>query len=86
MIVIVIVIVWINDSLSNVVVTVIVFVTVWINDPFSNMGVMVIVIVTVRVNGPLQVLNKTLRSVHFGVVVVELINCRCGGIVRSQMW
>ena len=26
--------------------------------------------------------NKTLRSVHFGVVVVELINCKCGGIVR----
>ena len=27
--------------------------------------------------------NKTLRSVHFGVVVVELINCKCGGIVRN---
>ena len=26
--------------------------------------------------------NKTLRSVHFGVVVEELINCKCGGIVR----
>ena len=30
--------------------------------------------------------NKTLRSVHFGVVVVELINCKCGGIVRNQIW
>ena len=25
-------------------------------------------------------------SVHFGVVVVELINCKCGGIVRNQIW
>ena len=24
-------------------------------------------------------------SVHFGVVVVELINCKCGGIVRNQI-
>ena len=24
-------------------------------------------------------LNKTPRSVHFGVVVVELINCKCAG-------
>ena len=31
-------------------------------------------------------MNKTLRSVHFGVVVVELINCKCGGIVRNQIW
>ena len=30
--------------------------------------------------------NKTLRSVHFGVVVVEVINCKCGGIVRNQIW
>ena len=30
--------------------------------------------------------NKTLRSVHFGVVFVELINCKCGGIVRNQIW
>ena len=30
--------------------------------------------------------NKTLRSVHFDVVVVELINCKCGGIVRNQIW
>ena len=30
--------------------------------------------------------NKTLWSVHFGVVVVELINCKCGGIVRNQIW
>ena len=28
--------------------------------------------------------NKRLRSVHFGVVVVELINCKCGGIVRNE--
>ena len=28
--------------------------------------------------------NKTLRSVHFGVV--ELINCKCGGIVRNEIW
>jgi len=30
--------------------------------------------------------NKTLLSVHFGVVVVELINCKCGGIVRNEIW
>ena len=30
--------------------------------------------------------NKTLQSVHFGVVVVELINCKCGGVVRNQIW
>ena len=30
--------------------------------------------------------NKTLRSVHFGVVVEELINCKCGGIVRNEIW
>ena len=30
--------------------------------------------------------KKTLRSVHFGVVVVELINCKCRGIVRNQIW
>ena len=28
--------------------------------------------------------NKTLRSVHFGVVVVELIKCKCGGIVKKK--
>ena len=28
--------------------------------------------------------DKTLRSVHFGVLVVELINCKCGGIVRNE--
>ena len=32
------------------------------------------------------IINKTLRSVHFGVVVVELINCKCGGIVRNEIW
>ena len=34
-------------------------------------------------------LNTTRRygaSVHFGVVVVELINCKCGGIVGNQIW
>ena len=31
-------------------------------------------------------INKTLRSVHFGVAVVELINCKCGGIVRNEIW
>ena len=31
-------------------------------------------------------INKTLRSVHFGVVVVELINCKCEGIVRTEIW
>ena len=25
-------------------------------------------------------------SVHFGVMVVELINGKCGGIVRNQIW
>ena len=28
-------------------------------------------------------LNKTLRSVHFGVVVVEPITCKRGRIVRN---
>ena len=31
-------------------------------------------------------LNKTLWSVHFGFVVVELINCKRGGIVRNELW
>ena len=35
---------------------------------------------------PVVELNKTLWSVHFGVVVVELINCKCGGIVRNEIW
>ena len=35
---------------------------------------------------PIYKFNKTLQSVHFGVVVVELINCKCGGIVRNQIW
>ena len=30
--------------------------------------------------------NKTLLSVHFGVVDVRLINCKCGGIVRNEIW
>ena len=30
--------------------------------------------------------NKTLPSVHFGVVVVELITCKCGGIVKNEIW
>ena len=30
--------------------------------------------------------NKTLRSVHFGVVIAELIYCKCGGIVRNEIW
>ena len=30
--------------------------------------------------------DKTLRSVHFGVVDEELINCKCGGIVRNEIW
>ena len=30
--------------------------------------------------------NKTLRNVHFGVAVVELIKCKCGGIVRNEIW
>ena len=36
--------------------------------------------------GGFNLTNKTLRSVHFGVVVVKLINCKCGGIVRNQIW
>ena len=31
-------------------------------------------------------LNKTLWSVHFGVVVVVLINSKRGGIVRNEIW
>ena len=34
-------------------------------------------------------LSETRRygaSVHFGVVVVELINCKCGEIERNQIW
>ena len=30
--------------------------------------------------------NKTLRSVHFGAVIAELIYCKCGGIVRNEIW
>ena len=30
--------------------------------------------------------NKTLRSVHFGVMVVKLIHCKCRGIVRNEIW
>ena len=30
--------------------------------------------------------NKTLRRAHFGVVVVELINCKCAGVVRKEIW
>ena len=30
--------------------------------------------------------NKTLRSVHFGVVVVELIIWKCVDIVRNEIW
>ena len=34
-----------------------------------------------------QVPDKMLRSVHFGGVVEELINCKCGpGIVRNEIW
>ena len=33
---------------------------------------------------PITTEDKTLRSVHFGVVVVELI--KYGGIVRNQIW
>ena len=33
---------------------------------------------------PITTEDKTLRSVHFAVVVVELI--KCGGIVRNQIW
>ena len=29
--------------------------------------------------------NKTLWSIHFGVEVVELINCKCGRIVRNEI-
>ena len=29
--------------------------------------------------------NKTLRSVHFGVLDVELIKCKCGGIVKNEI-
>ena len=29
--------------------------------------------------------NNTLWSAHFGVVVVELINSKCGGIVRNEI-
>ena len=36
--------------------------------------------------GGFNLTNKTLRSVHFAVVVVELMNCKCGGIVRNQIW
>ena len=34
----------------------------------------------------LRISYKTLGSVHFDVVVVELINCKCGVIVRNQIW
>ena len=31
-------------------------------------------------------INKTLWSVHFDVMVVELTDCKCGGIVRNGLW
>ena len=31
-------------------------------------------------------INKTPWSVHFGVLVVELINCKCGGTLRHDIW
>ena len=34
----------------------------------------------------LRISYKTLRSGHFDVVVVELINCKCRVIVRNQIW
>ena len=42
--------------------------------------------VAARLVPPNNSINKTLRSVHFGVVVVELIKCKCGGIVRNEIW
>ena len=39
-----------------------------------------------NIGGPKLSTNKTLWSVHFGVVVVGLINCKCGGIVRNEIW
>ena len=30
--------------------------------------------------------NKTLWRVHFGVAVVELINCKRGGVLRNEIW
>ena len=32
------------------------------------------------------ILKKTLWSVHFGFVVVKLINCKRGGIIRNELW
>ena len=39
-----------------------------------------------NIGGPKLSTNKTLWSEHFGVAVVELINCKCGGIVRNEIW
>ena len=44
------------------------------------------VVIVIRQAYPAPDGNKTLRSVHFGVVVVEQSNCKCGGIVRNQIW
>ena len=38
------------------------------------------------VRGSKKYSNKTLWSVHFSIVVVELIHCKCGGIVRNELW
>ena len=42
--------------------------------------------VTGTTNGFIFQTRRYGASVHFGVVVVELINCKCGGIVRNQIW
>ena len=37
----------------------------------------------------MQILCKeqdAMERTRFGVVVVELINCKCGGIVRNEIW
>ena len=39
-----------------------------------------------NIGGPKMSTNKTLWREHFGVAVVELINCKCGGIVRNEIW
>ena len=31
-------------------------------------------------------IRRPLLDRHFGAVVVELVNCKCGGTVRNDIW
>ena len=53
--------------------------------PHAFAAVSLCVVTNLVVLAFVKALNKTLRSVHFDVVVEKLINCKCGGIVRNEI-